>query len=218
MTQPLHPLVSALWGLALCGLAVANLALAETPPEEQHEAAGQEEAEGGQTEHGESHRGAEDGTASQVADSSQGPDTSRDLDTPQDPDSPEDPDMTQDEVENPTELYDKTIRWATASEVDNFGYDIYRGESADGPFTRLTDEPITGAGTTDEPSYYTYIDKGLDPTKDYYYYVESISMFGQRERFTPIQKVAARLAEPTNDAAEPTADPAEAKGPEQPEH
>lgn len=88
--------------------------------------------------------------------------------------------------------YNKTIRWATASEVDNFGYDIFRGLSEDGPFERLTEDPIAGAGTTDEPSYYTYVDEGLDPSVDYYYYIESISMHGVRERFTPIQKVAAR--------------------------
>lgn len=88
--------------------------------------------------------------------------------------------------------YDKTIRWATASEVDNFGYDIFRGPSEDGPFERLTEDPIAGAGTTDEPSYYTYIDEGLDPSRDYYYYIESISMHGERERFTPIQRVPAR--------------------------
>ncbi len=88
--------------------------------------------------------------------------------------------------------YNKTIRWATASEVDNFGYDIFRGLSEDGPFERITEEPIAGAGTTDEPSYYTHVDEGLDPSVDYYYYIESISMHGVRERFTPIQKVAAR--------------------------
>lgn len=104
--------------------------------------------------------------------------------------------------------YDKTIRWATASEVDNFGYDVYRGESADGPFTRLNAEPIAGAGTTDEPSYYTYVDQGLDPGKDYYYYVESISMHGQREIFTPIQKVAAkRPADSATDSENAETDP-----------
>ena len=89
----------------------------------------------------------------------------------------------------------KTIRWATASEVDNFGYDVYRGESEEGPFTRLTAEPIAGAGTTDEPSYYTFVDDTLEPGTDYYYYVESISVHGERERFTPIQKVPAKGAD-----------------------
>ena len=33
------------------------------------------------------------------------------------------------------------LRWSTATESENFGYDIYRGESEDGPFERLTKIP-----------------------------------------------------------------------------
>ena len=84
------------------------------------------------------------------------------------------------------ETFANTLKWSTASEVDNFGYDIYRGESEDGPFERITADPITGAGTTDEVSEYRYEDDTIDPYKLYYYYVESISMSGERERFTPV--------------------------------
>lgn len=89
-----------------------------------------------------------------------------------------------------------TIRWATASEVENFGYDVYRGEAEDGPFVRLTPKPIPGAGTSDEPHKYAYVDKDIDPTKDYWYYVESVSYAGVRERFTPVQKAKAKQPKP----------------------
>jgi len=79
-----------------------------------------------------------------------------------------------------------TIRWTTASEVENFGYDIYRATSEDGPFERITVEPIPGAGTSDEPQSYVYVDDTIDPSQGYYYYLESISMQGVRERFSPI--------------------------------
>lgn len=78
------------------------------------------------------------------------------------------------------------VRWSTASEVDNFGFDVYRGDSEEGPFTRLTEEPIPGAGTVDEPQQYEWIDTTNDPTRGYYYYVEAISMSNQREPFTPV--------------------------------
>lgn len=114
-----------------------------------------------------------------------------------------DGDSATDHGDSEDATYDKTLRWATASEIDNFGYDIYRGNSADGPFERITEEPIAGAGTTDEPSRYVYVDKDLDTTRDYYYYIESISMHGVREVFTPVQKVAA-----THPPAEAVGNPA----------
>jgi hypothetical protein len=90
-------------------------------------------------------------------------------------------------VDRGSEAPVNTLRWVTASEVDSFGFDIYRGTSPDGPFERITDEPIPGAGTTDEPTSYRYVDSEIDPTRAYYYYIESISIQGVRERFSPIQ-------------------------------
>ncbi len=91
------------------------------------------------------------------------------------------------------EVYKNTVKWATASEVDNFGYDVYRSQSEEGPFERLNPEVIEGAGTTDEPTRYRYVDDTIDPHTTYYYYVESISMSGVRERFTPIAKVPPKI-------------------------
>jgi hypothetical protein len=92
--------------------------------------------------------------------------------------------------------YENTVRWSTASEVDNFGYDVYRSLSADGPFERLTRDPIPGAGTTDVPQRYSYVDNTIDPHQAYYYYVESISLSGQRERFTPVIRAKPKLPPP----------------------
>jgi hypothetical protein len=92
----------------------------------------------------------------------------------------------------PAEELKNTVRWATASEVNNFGYDVYRGPSENGPFTRITPSPILGAGTTDETQRYEFIDRDIQAGTDYYYYVESISTAGHRERFTPVRKVPAK--------------------------
>ena len=78
------------------------------------------------------------------------------------------------------------IRWATASEKDNFGYDIYRGLSEDGPFTRVNEQTIAGAGTTDVPQRYEYLDADIQWDTVYWYYVESISLNGDRKRITPV--------------------------------
>jgi len=96
----------------------------------------------------------------------------------------------------PTPPYRNTVRWSTASEVDNFGYDVYRGTSPDGPFERITADPIPGAGTTDEPQKYTFVDDKIDPYQTYFYYVEAISLAGVRERFTPIIPSKPKLTRP----------------------
>lgn len=96
----------------------------------------------------------------------------------------------------PTPPYRNTVRWSTASEVDNFGYDVYRGTSSDGPFERLTADPIPGAGTTDEPQKYSFVDDKIDPYQTYFYYVEAISLAGVRERFTPIIQSKPKLQRP----------------------
>ncbi len=102
-------------------------------------------------------------------------------------------------------VYDNTVKWTTATELDNFGFDVYRSESADGPFERINPEVIEGAGTVDEPRSYRYVDDTIDPRKTYYYYVESISMSGVREQFTPIGKAGPKI--PPAEDGQNTTDP-----------
>ena len=94
------------------------------------------------------------------------------------------------------EQYSNTLRWTTASEVNNFGFDVYRSTSEDGPFERITVELIAGAGTIDEPQKYVYVDTTIDPTKAYFYYVESISLSSVRERFSPIISIGPKMPVP----------------------
>lgn len=77
------------------------------------------------------------------------------------------------------------IKWKTASEQDNFGYEIFRSETEDGEFIVVNEDLIEGAGTTPDESFYDFKDTSIDPCKRYYYYVESISTDGVREAFTP---------------------------------
>jgi len=79
-----------------------------------------------------------------------------------------------------------TARWSTASEQDSFGFDVFRGDSEKGDFKKLTKDPILGAGTSDETHKYEYRDDTIDPCKEYWYYVESISTKGVHEKFTPV--------------------------------
>ncbi len=78
-----------------------------------------------------------------------------------------------------------TPKWSLASEQDNFGFEVYRGDTENGEFVKLNKDPILGAGTTDETQKYQYRDDSIDPCREYWYYVESISTSGVREKFTP---------------------------------
>jgi len=100
------------------------------------------------------------------------------------------------------EPYKNTIKWTTATEVDNFGFDVYRSGVEDGPFDKINAEIIEGAGTTDEPTRYEFVDDTIDPTREYYYYIESVSMSGVREQFTPIGKIRAKKPLPNEAESE----------------
>lgn len=107
--------------------------------------------------------------------------------------------------------YKNTVHWVTASEHETFGYDVFRGESKEGPFVKLTDKPILGAGTSDERHDYRFVDETIDPTKGYYYYVEEVSLAGVRQRISPIQLVPPKAPAAGKDA--PAAAAAEANSP-----
>ncbi len=92
----------------------------------------------------------------------------------------------------PEERVANTPKWSLASEQDNFGFDVFRGDSENGEFTKLNKDPILGAGTTDETQKYSWRDDTIDPCKDYWYYVESISTSGVREKMTPTFKAPAK--------------------------
>jgi hypothetical protein len=79
-----------------------------------------------------------------------------------------------------------TARWSTASEQNSFSFDVFRSETEKGEFTKITKMPMMGAGTTDETHKYEYRDDTIDPCKDYWYYVESTSTKGEKEKFTPV--------------------------------
>ena len=100
----------------------------------------------------------------------------------------------------PGERVTNTARWTTASENDTFGYDVYRGDSENGKFTRITKKPILGHGTTSETNKYEFVDDTIDPCKDYWYYVEEITTAGERVKFTSVFKAKAKRQPPATDA------------------
>jgi hypothetical protein len=74
------------------------------------------------------------------------------------------------------------IKWRVESEINNLGFDVYRSENPDGKFVKINSAYIKGAGTDSTPRDYQFVDESAVVGKNYYYYLESISFSGERER------------------------------------
>ena len=77
------------------------------------------------------------------------------------------------------------LRWSTATERECYGYHVYRGASAEGPFERLTKDVIPGGGNSDEVRSYEFEDRESLSPGTYFYFVEEIAMDGTAKRLTP---------------------------------
>ncbi len=67
-----------------------------------------------------------------------------------------------------------TLEWRTGSELNNLGFHLYRGLSADGPWTRLTSSLIPGLGSSPLGQAYSWLDSGLVNGQRYYYRLEDV--------------------------------------------
>ena len=72
-----------------------------------------------------------------------------------------------------------TINWLTQSEVNNFGWNIYRSPSQSfSQSFKINPEIISGAGTTNQPTRYAFKDTYDIENDTYYYWLESIDYAG----------------------------------------
>ena len=73
------------------------------------------------------------------------------------------------------------IRWTTASELNNAGFNILRSDSRDGEFAQVNEDMIQGNGTTGQRSTYQWVDITAKPHAAYYYRIEDVSFAGERQ-------------------------------------
>ena len=64
--------------------------------------------------------------------------------------------------------------WRTGSELDNLGFNVYQGPSADGPWRRLNSSLIPGLGFSAMGSSYGWHDGGLTNGVRYFYRLEDV--------------------------------------------
>ncbi len=78
------------------------------------------------------------------------------------------------------------LDWETVGEQDTLGFNVYRGDSSQGPFQQLNNALIPAQ----EPQggKYEWVDDSVSPSADsYYYYIENISPSGITETSHTIQ-------------------------------
>jgi hypothetical protein len=86
------------------------------------------------------------------------------------------------------------VEWKTETEMNTAGFNLYRGESPEGPFdvkvnTELippSDDPLTGKA-------YTYIDRTAQAGVTYYYQLQEVEKNGQTNAHGPISVHAGGL-------------------------
>jgi hypothetical protein len=90
------------------------------------------------------------------------------------------------------------LRWSTATEIDNTGFNVYRSNTRQAGKHKLNPEIITSRGSELEAATYVFVDTGITPGVVYYYWLEDVDLGGNRTMHGPVSVAAAtafRLAQ-----------------------
>ena len=79
------------------------------------------------------------------------------------------------------------VEWATASEVDTAGFNIYRSDHPDLEFVQLNHELIPASQQPLTGGIYFYLDEEVIPGNTYYYQLEDVDMNGLVNRHGPVE-------------------------------
>ncbi len=97
------------------------------------------------------------------------------------------------------------VRWTTASELNNAGFNLYRNTSPTGSFSKINPSliPVKNPGAIIGSSY-TYSDNTALKGQTYYYKLESVEFGGGTQQFGPVNATIAEPS-PTPTTVPPTA-------------
>ncbi len=87
------------------------------------------------------------------------------------------------------------VEWTTETEMNTAGFNLYRGQSVDGPFdVKVNDQLIPSAADPLTGGKYQYVDKTAKAGVTYYYRLEEVERNGGTNNFGPISVRAGGLA------------------------
>lgn len=84
------------------------------------------------------------------------------------------------------------LSWITQTESENLGFHVYRASSRSGPFTRITNDLIPGAGNSSSQRRYYFQDLQAEAAKKYFYRLGDVSRNGT-ERKHPIIEILVEI-------------------------
>jgi hypothetical protein len=74
----------------------------------------------------------------------------------------------------------------TASEIDNAGFNLYRVETEDGEYVKISPSLIPAEGSHAQCTTYQFIDKNVRNRKTYWYKLEDIDNQGKGTMHGPV--------------------------------
>lgn len=81
------------------------------------------------------------------------------------------------------------LKWVTATETENLGFELYRSNRRDGAYVKITAKMIPGAGNSQEQRSYVYDDQEVDFDSTYYYRLADVDFSGHRGFHGPVSGV-----------------------------
>ncbi len=82
---------------------------------------------------------------------------------------------------------DVTLTWVTLAEQDNTGFNVYRADTASGPWRLLTPQPIASQGDATHGATYHFSDRPLPRRSIVYYKLESLTHAGPPTQYPAIK-------------------------------
>jgi hypothetical protein len=79
-----------------------------------------------------------------------------------------------------------TLNWATESEIDNAGFNLYRAEAENSQYTKINSTLIAAKGSSVQSASYEFIDTEVQNRKTYYYKLEDIGLSGKSTMHGPV--------------------------------
>jgi photosystem II stability/assembly factor-like uncharacterized protein len=80
-----------------------------------------------------------------------------------------------------------SIRWNTASELDNAGFNMYRSDKKNGEYVKMNTALIPAKGSATQGASYEFIDSDVQNRKTYYYKLEDIDLNGNSTMNGPVK-------------------------------